>query len=273
MPLAPIPFVPRTKFRPPRLPDDVLFRARLLERLDRPATLTLIIAPAGYGKTTLAGTWLLRLRRLSAWISLDSEDNTLTVFVQRFVTAVRTVFPTFGGEVLSLLAAQAEQTTELTPESLLPILLNELDQLHQDFVLVLDDYHQIVDSIHPSAALGDTRTSAAARCILVLTTRHDPPIPPRIRVQGAVTELRARDLGFTTAEAHEFLRQFVEQPLDAEAIAALVKQSEGWAACLRLAALFLHQRPELTCLARRTAWQPALPARLSGRRSDRSPAG
>ena len=58
MPLAPIPFVPRTKFRPPRLPDDVLLRTRLLERLDRPATLTLIIAPAGYGKTTLAGTWL-----------------------------------------------------------------------------------------------------------------------------------------------------------------------------------------------------------------------
>lgn len=247
MPLAPIPFVPRTKFRPPRLPDDVLLRTRLLERLDRPATLTLIIAPAGYGKTTLAGTWLLRLRRLSAWISLDSEDNALTVFVQRFVTAVRTVFPTFGGEVLSLLAAQAEQTTELTPESLLPILLNELDQLHQDFVLVLDDYHQIVDrSIHQ--LLWEILAHPPRALHLVLTTRHDPPIPPRIRAQGAVTELRACDLGFTTAEAHEFLRQFVEQPLDAQAIAALVKQSEGWAACLRLAALCLHQRPELTCV-------------------------
>ena len=62
MPLAPIPFVPRTKFRPPRLPDDVLFRARLLERLDRDAALTLIIAPAGYGKTTLAGTWLAHMQ-------------------------------------------------------------------------------------------------------------------------------------------------------------------------------------------------------------------
>ena len=178
MPLAPIPFVPRAKFRPPRLPDDVLLRARLLERLDRDATLTLIIAPAGYGKTTLAGTWLARCSRPGAWISLDSEDNTLAVFLQRFVMAVRNVFPTFGDEVLSLLAAQAEQTTELTPESLLPILLNELDQLDQDFVLVLDDYHQIVDSsihqllwgllAHPPRALH-----------LVLTARHDPPIPPR----------------------------------------------------------------------------------------------
>ena len=247
MPLAPIPYVPRAKFRPPRLPDDVLFRARLLERLDRDATLTLIIAPAGHGKTTLAGTWLAGGSRPGAWISLDSEDNTLAVFLQRFVTAVRNVFPTFGGEVLSLLTAQAGQTTELTPESLLPILLNELDQLHQDFVLVLDDYHQIVDSsIHQ--LLWELLAHPPRALHLVLTARHDPPIPPRIRVQGAVTELRARDLGFTTAETHEFLRQFVELPLDAQAVAALVQQSEGWAACLRLAALCLHQRPELTCV-------------------------
>ena len=140
----------------------------------------------------------------------------------------------------------------MTPELLLPILLNELDQLDQDFVLVLDDYHHIADSsIHQ--LLWGLLAHPPRPLHLVLTARHDPPIPPRIRLQGAVTELRARDLSFTAAETGEFLRQFAEQPLDAQAIAALVQQSEGWAVSLRLVALFLRQRQDVTCL------QDALP--------------
>ena len=130
---------------------------------------------------------------------------------------------------------------------MLPILLNELDQLDQDFVLVLDDYHHIVDSsIHQ--LLWGLLAHPPRPLHLVLTARHDPPIPPRMRVQGAVTELRARDLSFTAAETGEFLRQFAEQPLDAQSIAALVQQSEGWAVSLRLVALFLRQRQDITCL-------------------------
>ncbi len=208
MTVAPVPFAPCAKFRPPRLPSDILSRTRLQERLDRPAALTLIIAPAGYGKTTLAGTWLAGCRRPGAWISLDSEDNVLAVFLHRFVTAIRCVFPTFGEEILSLCASQAEltpglkpeptprRTAGLTPESVLSILLNELDRLDQDFVLVLDDYHHVVDSsIHQ--LLWGLLAHPPRPLHLVLMARHDPPIPPRIRVQGAVTELRARDLGFT----------------------------------------------------------------------------
>ncbi len=246
-----IPFAPRTKLRPPRLPDDILLRARLLERLDRPQTLTLIVAPAGYGKTTLAGTWVAHCNRPTAWVSLDGEDSVLAVFLHRFVTGVRCVFPTFGEEILRLCAAQAEltarPTTELTPALVLPILLNELDQLEQDFVLVLDDYHRIADSsIHE--LLWGLLAHPPRPLHLVLTARHDPPIPPRLHVQGAVTELRARDLSFTAAETGEFLRQFVEQPLDAQAIAELVQQSEGWAVSLRLVALCLRQQPDVSGL-------------------------
>lgn len=251
MTLASIPFAPRTKFRPPRLPSDILLRSRLLAQLDHPAALALIIAPAGYGKTTLAGTWLAGCRRPGAWISLGGEDNVLPVFLHRFVTGVRCVFPTFGEEVLRLCTSQAEltakPTTELTPELVLPILLNELDQLDQDFVLVLDDYHLIGDSSIHELVWG-LLAHPPRPLHLVLTARHDPPIPPRIRVQGAVTELRARDLSFTAAETSEFLRQFVEQPLDAQAIAELVRQSEGWAACLRLVALCLRQRQDVASL-------------------------
>lgn len=110
--------------------------------VDRPQTLTLIVAPAGYGKTTLAGSWVAHCSRPTAWVSLDAEDNTLAVFVQELVMAARRVFPTFGDEILSLVAS----TVELTPDMVLPGLLNSLDQLDRDFVLVLDDYHHIVDS-------------------------------------------------------------------------------------------------------------------------------
>ena len=90
---APIPFVPRTKLRPSRLPDDTLVRTRLLERLDRAQTLALIIAPAGYGKTTLACTWLAQHARPYAWLALEDEDNTPAVFLAGLVGAVRRVFP------------------------------------------------------------------------------------------------------------------------------------------------------------------------------------
>ena len=168
------------------------------------------------------------------------------------------MFPTFGEEILSLCASRAELTPELTPEptpgrtagmtpeSVLPILLNELDQLDQDFVLVLDDYHHIADSsIHQ--LLWGLLAHPPRPLHLVLMARHDPPIPPRIRVQGAVTELRARDLSFTVAETGEFLRQFVEQPLDAQSIAALVQQSEGWTVSLRLVALLLYAGGRCRC--------------------------
>jgi LuxR family transcriptional regulator, maltose regulon positive regulatory protein len=235
---APIPFVPRTKLRPPRLPDDVVWRGRLLERLDRLQTFTLIIAPAGYGKTTLVSTWLARCNRPYAWLSLEREDNTPAVFLAGFVSALRRLFPACGGELLALLR---DPTVELTPALVLPALLNELDELDQEFVLVLDDYHHIGDtSIHE--LLWGLLTHPPRPLQLVLTARHDPPIPPRIRCQGTGTEIRARELCFTEAEAHEFLGRFVTQPQDAQSVASLMEQSEGWAVPLRLVAILLDQR-------------------------------
>ncbi len=241
---APIPFVPRTKLRPPRLPDDVLLRTRLLARLDRPQTLTLIVAPAGYGKTTLAATWLAQCGRPGAWISLESDDNTPAAFLLALVTAVRRMFPAFGGELLDLLQ---DPTCEQTPAQVLPILLNDLDKVDQDFVLVLDDYHHIVaPSIHKLT--WELLAHPPRPLHLVLTARHDPPIPPRIRLRGTVTEIRAHELCFTAAETHEFLNQFGEQPLDAQSIALFVQQSEGWAVPMRLAGILLMQRQSDACL-------------------------
>jgi LuxR family maltose regulon positive regulatory protein len=241
---SPIHFVPRTKLRPPRVPGDVILRTRLLERLDRSQTLTLIIAPAGHGKTTLAATWVAHCSRPSAWVSLDREDSSLVVFLMALVNAVRTVFPAFGTDLLNLLE---EQTCELAPALVLPLLLNGLDLLHSDFVLVLDDYHHISDTaIHE--LLWGLLAHPPRPLQLVLTSRYDPPIPPRIRVQGLITEIRARELCFTATETHEFLAQYAAHPFDAQSISALAEHSGGWVVPLRLMAMLISQRQDMTSL-------------------------
>lgn len=241
---APIPFVPRTKLRPPRLPDDILVRTRLLERLNRAQTLALIIAPAGFGKTTLACTWLAQHGHPYAWLALEDEDNTPAVFLAGLVGAVRRVFPAFGAALLALLE---EPTGALTPARVLPALLNGLDMLEQNFVLVLDDYHHIADpSVHQ--LLWGLLTYPPRPLQLVVTTRYDPPIPPRLRSQGTVTELRMRDLRFTAAETAKFLSRCGTKLWDADATAAVVEQTEGWAVPLRLMAMHLDQQPDVASL-------------------------
>ncbi len=240
MPHALLPFVPRTKLRPSRLPDDILLRTRLFEKLDRLSTLALIIAPAGYGKTTLISSWLVQADQPYAWLSLESADSTLPAFLAAFVAAVRTLFPGFGGVLLDLLQDAA---LELAPALVLPILLNELDALEQDFTLVLDDYHHITcPSIHQ--VIWGVLTYPRRPLRLVVTARHDPPVPLRLRSCGAVIEIRAAELSLTAAETSEFLRGSVRQPLAAECVAGLVRQAEGWAVPLRLLAIFMCQRQD-----------------------------
>ena len=241
---APVPFVPRTKLRPPRLPDDLLGRPRLIEKLNRPQTLSLVVAPAGYGKTALVSTWLAQSGLPYAWLSLEADDNSLPAFLAGSAAALHRLVPVLGGELLSPLQAPTE---ELTPPAVLPMLLNGLDEVEERFVVVLDDYHHVRDPAihqlicglleHPPHSLQ-----------LVLTARYDPPLPPRLRYAGNVTEIRARELGFTAEEAQVFLSQFAAEPVAAQAIAGLVTKSEGWAVPLRLVAMLIYQRQDVTGL-------------------------
>ena len=115
----------RTKLRPPRLTNDLIARPRLLERLDRLATLALIVAPAGYGKTTLVSMWLAQVELPSAWVSLDEEDNDPLLFLANIVAALRTLFPDFGGEILARLAALHGRAYD----ELVATVINELNQI------------------------------------------------------------------------------------------------------------------------------------------------
>jgi LuxR family maltose regulon positive regulatory protein len=247
-----------TKLYIPPPPPKIVSRSRLIQRLKEGRLedhkLTLISAPAGFGKTTLVSEWVDDLRVHAAnvtkivnqkseiqnrvgWLSLDEGDSDPTRFLAYFVAALRTVAPQLGEEVLQ--ALQASQSQPPT-ESILTALLNEITTIPDPFLLVLDDYHAI-ESRAVDEALTFVVEHLPPRMHLVITTREDPALPiPRLRVRRQLTEVRAADLRFTPSEAAEFLNQVMGLQLSAEDIAALEARTEGWIAGLQLAALSMR---------------------------------
>jgi LuxR family transcriptional regulator, maltose regulon positive regulatory protein len=222
----------------------VVLRPRLIERLNEGLTagrtprVTLISAPAGFGKTTLVNEWAAGPGRSVAWLSLDEGDNDLTRFLAYLVAALQTVAPNIGAEVLRVL--HALQPPPLPIESILTALLNEITALPDHFVLVLDDYH-VIESQAIDQALTFLLEHLPPQMHLVIATREDPNLPlARYRARGQLTELRAADLRFTPAEAAEFINQGMGLNLSAEDIAALETRTEGWIAGLQLAALAMQ---------------------------------
>ncbi len=232
-----------TKLYIPRPPPNVVNRLRLLERLNEGLhrKLTLISAPAGFGKTTLVSEWVAGCERLepqvrAAWLSLDEGDNDPTRFLTYLVEALRTMAPNSGTELLSMLQSPQPPPTE----SLLTVLLNEITTITEPFILVLDDYH-LIDARPVDQALTYLVEHLPPHMHLVIATREDPQLPlARLRARGHLTELRAADLRFTPSEAAAFLNQVMGLGLSAEDIAALEDRTEGWIAGLQLAALSMQ---------------------------------
>src|SRR5260221_255482 len=233
-----------TKLYIPRLRPNVVSRPRLSERLNggSPRKLTLISAPAGFGKTTLVSEWVLGCQRPAAWLSLDEGDNDPTRFLTYLVAALQTLAATLGEGVLTIL--QSPQPPP--PASILTALLNDLTTISDDFVLVLDDYH-VLDAKPVDHALTFLLDHLPPQMHLVIATREDPPLPlARLRVGGHLTELRVTDLRFTHAEAAEFLNQVMGLTLSAQDIAALETRTEGWIAGLQLAAISMQGHQDAT---------------------------
>ncbi|HEY0736915.1 MAG TPA: LuxR C-terminal-related transcriptional regulator [Herpetosiphonaceae bacterium] len=213
--------------------------ARLNEGLHR--KLTLISAPAGFGKTTLVSTWLAGCGRSVAWLSLDEADSDPIRFLTYLVAALRTVAPAIGEELLDVL--QSPQPPP--PEAILTALLNEIAAVPDPLILVLDDYHAI-DAQPVDLALTFLLDHLPRQTHLAITTREDPQLPlARLRARGQLTELRASDLRFTTTEAAAFLKQVMGLDLSAEDVDALESRTEGWIAGLQLAALSMHGRDDI----------------------------
>jgi LuxR family maltose regulon positive regulatory protein len=233
-----------TKLFFPRARSKLVSRPRLIERLNAGLRkpLTLISAPAGYGKTTLLSDW--RLRRGSdfplAWLSLDPDDNNLARFLTYISAALETLKPALAQELVSQL-----QLPELPAvEELITALIHGVNPFPQDFALVLDDCHVITEpAIHQ--ALAYLLDHMPPKMHLVMLTRSDPPIPlAKLRVRGDMEELRADDLRFSTEEAFIFLNSVMDLDLSVENVSALDQRTEGWAVGLQIAALSLQNKAD-----------------------------
>ena len=231
-----------TKLYLPPPPPSVVLRPRLIERLNEGlhCKLTLISAPAGFGKTTLVSEWVAGCERPAAWLSLDEGDNDPARFLAYLVAAFQTIAPTIGAGVLDAL-----QSPQPPTEAILTALLNEIITLPDSFVLVLDDYH-VIDAKAVDLALTFLLEHLPPQMHLVIATREDPPLLlARLRARGQLTELRAADLRFTAAEAAAFLDQVMALDLSAEEVAVLETRTEGWIAGLQLAALSLQGHEDI----------------------------
>jgi len=224
-------------FVPPARPK-LVPRPRLIERLNEGVhrKLTLISAPAGFGKTTLISERVANCKRQCAWVSLDEGDNDPVRFLTYLVGALQTVSENIGGGVMSLLQSPQPPPIEI----ILTNLLNEIATVSDSFILVLDDYH-VIESKAVDDVLAFLLEYAPSQMHLVITTREDPPLPlARYRVRDELTELRATDLRFTPEEAADFLNQGMGLNLSEEDISALETRTEGWIAGLQLAAISMQ---------------------------------
>jgi LuxR family maltose regulon positive regulatory protein len=227
-----------TKLYMPGARPQMVLRPRLSERLTSGLyrKLTLISAPAGFGKTSLVSAWLAECGRRVSWLSLDAGENDPDRFLAYLVAALQTISPNIGAGVLQALRSPRPAPSE----ALLTTMLNELGSLPYPFVIVLDDYHMI-ESAAVEQAVRYLVEHLPSQMHLVIATREDPELPLAwLRAQGQLTELRAADLRFTPAEAAEFLTQSMNLSLSADDITAIEGRTEGWIAGLQLAALSLQ---------------------------------
>ena len=232
-----MPILATKLYVPPRR-SRVVLRPRLDERLDEglQRRLTLVSAPAGFGKSTLVAEWIAECELPAAWLSLDEGDAEPTRFLAYLVEALRTVRPGVGDGVLAALGSPQPPPVEamLTP------LVNELAALPTDVVLVLDDYHS-VDGGPIDEAVAFLLEHLPARLHVTIATREDPVLPlARWRARAELTEIRAADLRFTPDESAAFLNQVMDLGLSTGDVNALETTTEGWVAGLQLAAISLR---------------------------------
>ncbi|GAB4531985.1 MAG: LuxR C-terminal-related transcriptional regulator [Anaerolineae bacterium] len=224
---------------PPTRPE-LVSRPRLTERLNQglhhTPGMTLISAPAGFGKTTLVSEWVAGCGRPAAWLSLDEGDNNLARFLAYLVAALQTIAPDIGEGVLGVLQSPRPPPAR----SVLTALLNEITAIPDNFVLVLDDYH-VIDAKPVDSALTFTLDHLPVNMHLVIASRSDPSLPlSRLRAGGHMTEIREDDLRFTPDEVAAFLDKATGLDLSVEDVAALGARTEGWVAGLQLAALSMQ---------------------------------
>lgn len=228
----------QTKLYPPRVPGRLVRRQDLLDRLQqrRERPITIVSAPAGYGKSTLVTQWLESRAEPYAWLSLDEYDSGLELVLAYLIAALQTVLPEIGSETGKLLV----QPQLPAPETVADTLSSELQQLREPLFLVLDDYHTVRDSsVHFFIMRLMQRLPRTLH--LVIISRADPPLGlPQLRGGGRMREIRGGDLRFSAEETALLIAQIVGRPVAEETAAAIADHTEGWPVGVRMAAMSLR---------------------------------
>lgn len=238
----PGPFILQTKLNRPGVTKDLVIRPRLLKVLDdgMEGALTLVIAPAGFGKTTLVSSWMQNLSERispipSAWLSLNEGDSDLDTFLRYFIAAVRKIYPDAGAETLDMLSARQQPPASLMAD----MVANELQSLPSRFVIAIDDLHT-VHGQEVFGCLNNWLRSWPSSMHLVVLSRYNPPLPlASLRGKGMLREVRTRDLRFSLSEAGEYFRHLpvISDSINDSSMALLDQRLEGWIAGLKLVSL------------------------------------
>lgn len=230
-----------TKLFMPKLPSDTVKRPQLLNRLTeglaRNVPLTLLSAPAGYGKSTILAQWIASSLRKAAWISLDEHDNNQQRFWQYCVTGLQGIVSDWEGQNLAELLELLKQDDQ---RQFLTALVNTIVSWNQPLMLVLDDYHSISSqAIHEGVNFLIEHMPDSMH--LVIATRTDPPLRiNRLRGRGQVTEIRVADLRFSLDEVGDYLNNLMKLQVNETDLDALENRTEGWIAGLHLAAMSMQ---------------------------------
>ena len=243
-----------TKFHIPPLASSSVARPRLVRCLQSGlnSRLTLVCAPAGYGKTTLISEWIASGGGKApsfdlAWLSLDDADNDPVRFLVYLTTALSRSGS--GDGAIGAGALRMLHSPQPTPsETVLTTIINDCERIRNDLVLVLDDYH-LIESTAVHQAVAFLLDNLPPKLHLIIASRDDPHLPlARLRAQGQMSEVRAADLRFSLSEAAEYLNSAMGLDLSQRAIGALEERTEGWIAGLHLAALSMQRMGEPSAL-------------------------
>ena len=200
-----------TKLRQPPASDDLVSRLRLFRRLNKglQRPLTLVSAPAGYGKSILVSSWLETCDCPNVWVSLDKRDNQFGLFLGYFLSAIESLFPAAVSKTRALAKAGGPQSLPMLAANL----VNELEQIQHNFVLVLDNYHHIQDQT-VNGLLAELLDHPPRRLNLVLISRRDPSLSiANLRARKQLTEIRVQDIRFSSSETLTFLEMVSKNPL------------------------------------------------------------
>ncbi|MBK0402804.1 winged helix-turn-helix transcriptional regulator [Adhaeribacter sp. BT258] len=215
-----------------------LHRAELFEKLAAglKTKLMLLSAPAGFGKTTLVSDWIIKQDIRAAWYSIDNNDNDVAGFFTYFIAAIQRLYPEFGKNALNLL----HSPSQLNPEAIVQLLINETLSIPEHFLVVLDDFHLITNQ----EVLGLFTyfiSHVPPNLHLAILTRADPPLPiAKLRSQHQLVELRSADLSFSAPEIHYLFNRKLKLKVSQAEVESLAHKTEGWIAGLQLIALSLQ---------------------------------